>query len=167
LEGIDLRGAVMKRSIIALSGVLAVGILGLVACGGGSDDTKSSKSPIPAAAPSSEGRLPWAPPTANGVVGTWSQVGDTLVARFRRDRTFAFDNDANWESPAAVGRYELDGETMRFTNGRSAYCAQNDTWVWEVGLDTGTRDDLLHVRFVKGGCNVKTGSMWTFARVGP
>jgi hypothetical protein len=94
-------------------------------------------------------------------------MGYKMVARFRPDRTFAIDPVADWENPGAAGRYELDGETITFTNARAGYCQQGDTWVWEVGLDSDAADDLLHVRFVQGGCGVKAGSMWTFTRVGP
>jgi hypothetical protein len=93
--------------------------------------------------------------------------GDTLVAWFRPDGTFSIDPEADWTNPVAEGRYELDGETVSFTNAESTgLCGEGETWSWEVGLDSGGDDDLLRVAFTEAGCLVPIGVMWSFMRAG-
>jgi hypothetical protein len=102
------------------------------------------------------------PPTAERLVGTWSQTGAALLFQFSEDGTFAFDRQ-NVDTPFARGRYEVDGSKISLSS--TGRCA--DTWAWEVGIAEGEDplDDELHIVFLDSGCEIPPGAEWRFARV--
>jgi hypothetical protein len=142
----------------------------LAACGGGSsaDDTHPSAS---SAATATEQILPKVdepPPTARSLVGTWSRTGGVLTARFRREGTFALDEDPHTLDAAyAAGTYEFDGRRITFTSKGSQACVEGETWVWETGITEGEDplDDEIHIVFLEDGCGLTAGTDWRFARL--
>jgi hypothetical protein len=152
----------MKR-LVAVLLALAVS----VGCGGGEEPGGSQAGTVATKAPETNAveRLPWPPPTAESIVGKWSREGQQLIARFKPDGSFAFDDRANLKNPFTQGTYELEDSTMAFESELEGEC-RGGTWTWETGLDTEGSTDRLYVIFTKGGCLVPTGAKWTFSRVG-
>jgi hypothetical protein len=146
----------------------AVAFVFLASCGGGaaeghSEATPSGTEAVPIQVTES---LPWAPPTANELLGKWDQEGQRVVVWFKPDGTFAIDNHGRLETdPFADGTFELEESTVTFTSDPGGGCG-GATFVWEVGLDEGGSDDRLQVLVTKGACGALTGEQWTFARVG-
>lgn len=134
----------------------------LVACGGrAGEDEKHSASTTQTT--TEQVRPERAPPTTSSVAGTWSRIGARLLVRFSRDGTFVIDT-SDLDAPYAAGTYEVRGRTIAFTSNGPG-CA--DTWSWKGGITKAEDplDDELHIVFVKGGCQVPTGTEWSFARI--
>jgi hypothetical protein len=105
-------------------------------------------------------------PTQRTIVGKWKRLQYLMVAELKANGTFAIDGRGDLEAPDAAGTYKLQGDLVRFTNGRSKVCAKGDTWVWKAGLQPLTKREYLYVLFAKGGCYVQKGERWIFERVG-
>jgi hypothetical protein len=143
--------------------VQALAVFVLAGCAGGAaeGDSEQTRSTTGAAV-SQATKLPWPPPTADGLLGKWDQEGQRVIAWFKPDGTFAF---RNVENPYVVGTYEFHGSTITFTSDPGGECKGAD-WVWEVGLDSSALEGRLRVLLTKTGCGVVAGTQWTFARIG-
>jgi hypothetical protein len=149
--------------LAAIAGMLFL----LAACSGESRalETQATTSPAPT---TTEAQLPQVeepPPTARSLVGTWSRIGEPLLARLGPDGKFAIDT-SGLDTPFAHGTYKLDGRDIKFTNANMGACTHSD-WTWRAGLTAANDplEDELHIVFVEGGCLVPVGTEWTFARV--
>jgi len=157
---------VRKAARIAAIALLTVLV---AACGG--ESTAEETQPAVASSTSTgstkeqQRQIDGAPPTVHRLDGTWSQIGDKLLVRFRHDGTFAIDT-SDLDAPYAFGTYVLDGSEISFKNADAGPCTRSD-WTWEAGITEkkDRLDDELHILFVEGGCLVPRGTEWRFARV--
>ena len=143
--------------------VQVLALFALAGCGGGAaeGDSEQARSTTGATVSQATKKLPWPPPTADGLLGKWDQEGQRVIAWFKPDDTFAI---GNLENPYVVGTYQFHGSTIRFRSEVGGECRGSE-WVWEVGLDSSGLEDRLRVLFTKGGCGVVAGTQWTFARI--
>jgi hypothetical protein len=113
------------------------------------------------------------PPTSIELSGIWLQVEDPgrlgLLVQFTPDNgTFAIDNRGNLaRSPAGRGTYELDEDTITFTNRGSDLCNEGDSWAWQARLLDEGKLHIVHTEEAAGPCRVPLRTEWTLVRLSP
>lgn len=106
------------------------------------------------------------PPTARWLSGVWLGVEDGLQVRFSPDSTFAIDSGgALTTDPAVLGRYQVDGDTIIFTNETGHACRSGDNWAWRTGIEPDWVMHIVHTDAGTGNCQVDVGTKWVFIRV--
>ncbi|HSJ51356.1 MAG TPA: hypothetical protein VLA90_08740 [Actinomycetota bacterium] len=140
--------------VVVATTLAAGGLLVFAAAREGGDSIAGRPTPSPAADQSLVSELE----------GIWSS-GFSIVARFSADGTYAIDDRGNLGSgPAALGTYEVAGDTIRFTNEDGTVCPVGDEFAWRVDMIEGGR---LQAVFTDGGCSEPVGSIYNLTRVSP
>lgn len=134
------------------------------ACGGTAVEEPVAEKTLPAV----EGQAP----TGVDLNGIWVQVEDAnslgVLVRFSANSTFAIDDGGELATkPDALGRFDLDEDTITFTSQGSNLCTEGDSWAWQATLLEPGRLHIVHTEEAADACRTPLNTKWTLIRVMP